>query len=229
MPEPTVSALIPVQDGERHLGAALESVLAQTRPVDEVVVVDNASTDRSAEIARGFGEKVRVVSEPDPGVGLARNAAVRAASGEYLAFLDHDDLWEPRKTELQLAAFEADPGLDFVVGHVVQFTEDLEAGVEERVRIPAGPQPGQHLEVVMAPRPTWERIGPWSREVTLAEGLVWFLRASELGMRHAMLPEVIVRRRIHGANRSFGNHDQRSEWTQALKASLDAKRAAGGG
>jgi glycosyltransferase involved in cell wall biosynthesis len=228
MPEPTVSALIPVQNGERHLGEAIESILAQTRPVDEIVVVDNASTDRSAEIARGFGAIVRVVEEPEPGVALARNAAVAAADGDYLAFLDHDHLWEPRKTELQLAAFEADPGLDFVAGHALQFTEDLEAGVEERLTIPFEPQPGQHLDAVMAPRRTWEKIGPWSATTQMGEGLVWFLRAKDFGMRHLMLPEVIVRRRIHTANRSFTNHDLRTEWTRALKESLDAKRAAGG-
>jgi glycosyltransferase involved in cell wall biosynthesis len=227
MPEPTVSALIPVQNGERHLGEAIESILAQTRPVEEIVVVDNASTDRSAEIAGGFGGIVRVVEEPAPGVGLARNAGLAAAVGDHLAFLDHDDLWEPRKTELQLAALAGDPGLDFVVGHAIQFTEDLDARVEDRVQIPSGSQPAQHLDAVMAPRRTWERIGPWSSDVQMGEGLLWFLRAKELGMRSSMLPDVIVRRRIHGANRSFGNHHQRGEWTRALKASLDAKRAAG--
>jgi glycosyltransferase involved in cell wall biosynthesis len=225
MSEPRVSALIPVQDGELHLSEAIESVLAQTRPVDEIVVVDNASNDRTAEIARSFGPVVRLVEEPTPGVGIARNAAVAAAEGDYLAFLDHDDLWEPIKTELQLAAFAADPGLDFVVGHVVQFTDGLEAEVEERLRIPTEPQPGQHLESLMAPRATWDRIGPWSDSMTMGEGLVWFLRARDLGMRGLMLPDLVVRRRIHASNRSFQNHGDRTEWTRALKASLDAKRA----
>src|SRR4051794_32907918 len=225
MSEPRVSALIPVQDGERHLSEAIESVLAQTRPVDEIVVVDNASSDRSAEIARSFGSIVRLVEEPTPGVAIARNTAVAAAEGDYLAFLDHDDLWEPSKTELQLAAFEADRGLDFVSGHVVQFTEELDPEVEERLQIPTEPQPGQHLEALLAPRSTWDRIGPWPRSATLGEGLVWFLRASDLGMQHLMLPDVVIRRRIHGSNRSLRNHEQRTEWTRALKASLDAKRA----
>jgi len=222
--EPAVSALIPVHDGEEFLGAALESVLAQTHAPAEVVVVDNASSDRSVEIAREFGDPVRVVEEPRPGILLARNACLEAASGEYFAFLDHDDLWEPTKTELQLAAFAADPGLDLVLGQIVQFTDGIDDERAARIRIPHGPQPGRHLNTVLAPRATWERIGPWDPGSGVADGLVWFIRVAELGMRQRMLDEVVARRRIHRGNRSFDNHADRGEWIQVLKASLDGRR-----
>ena len=78
---------------------------------------------------------------------------------------------------------------------------------------------------MLATRASWERIGPWRGEQEAADGLVWFIRANELGLRQRMLTDVVLRRRIHGENRSFENHEHRSEWTRALKASLDAKRA----
>ena len=107
--EPVITAAIPVRDGEAYLAEAIESVLAQSRPCEQLIVVDNGSTDRSAEIAPGYGPAVELVEEPRAGIGAARNAALRAARGESVAFLDADDLWEPEKTALQLAAFEADP------------------------------------------------------------------------------------------------------------------------
>lgn len=224
MPEPTVSALILVHDGERHLGEAIESVLAQTRPVDELIVVDHDSSDRSAAIARGFGGIVRVVEDTRPGIGHARNTAVSEASGDYLAFLDHDDLWEPRKTELQLAGFAINPGVDLVFGHMVQFADDLDPQLAARLDISDRPQPGLHLGTLMATRSVWRRVGWWEGEEEASDGLVWFIRANQLGLRRLMLPDVVTRRRIHGSNQSFANHDDRVEWARALKASLDERR-----
>jgi len=226
MTEPRVSALIPVHDGEEHLDQAIESALAQTHPPMEVIVVANDCSDRSAEIAESFGGIVRVVSEPRRGITFARNTALAAAQGDYLAFLDHDDLWEPAKTENQLAAFDADPGLALVLGLALQFAdEDLDPAVAARITVPNHPQPGMLIGAVLAPRSTFEKVGDWQGANEVADGLVWFIRARELGLRERMLDEVVVRRRIHGGNQSFHNHDQRSEWLQALKGSLDAKRA----
>src|SRR3954447_25800030 len=109
-----VSALICVRDGEAYLAEAIESILGQTAPASEVIVVEDSSTDRSADIARSYAPRVRLVQPEPRGLGGARKAAVAAASGDLLAFLDSDDLWEPNKLELQLEAFAQDPALDFV-------------------------------------------------------------------------------------------------------------------
>lgn len=227
MAEPLVTAAIPVRNGEAYLAEAIESVLAQSRPCDQVVVVDNGSTDRSAEIAAGFGDAVEVVSEPRPGIGAARNAALRAARGDYLAFLDADDLWEAEKTALQLAAFEAEPGLQLVFGHVHQFVSpDLTAGEAEGLQVPAGPQPGQHIGAMLARSEAIEAIGPWPEDVRVSDGLTFFLRARELGLEQTMLAETVTLRRVHGANHSIHNRDERGEFARHLKRSLDRRRGA---
>src|SRR5262249_54844676 len=82
----------PVRDGERYLAEAIESVLAQTHRCRQVIVVDNGSSDGSAEVARRYEPDVEVHSEPRPGIGPARNAALATAEGDFLAFLDADDL-----------------------------------------------------------------------------------------------------------------------------------------
>lgn len=222
-----MTAAIPVRDGEAYLAEAIESVLAQSRPCGQVVVVDNGSSDRSAEIAASFAPVVEIVAEPRPGIGAARNAALRAARGDYLAFLDADDLWEVEKTALQLAAFEAEPGLQLVFGHVRQFVSpDLSAEQADALRVPAEPQSGQHIGAMLARRAAVEAIGPWPQDVRVSDGLTFLLRARELGLAQAMLAETVTLRRVHGGNHSLSNRDERREFARHLKRSLDRRRGA---
>lgn len=224
-----MSAAIPVRDGEAYLAEAIESVLAQSRPCDQVIVVDNGSTDRSAEIARGFGPAVEVVSEPRPGIGAARNAAMAVASGDYVAFLDADDLWQPEKTRLQLAAFEAKPDLQLAFGHVLQFVSpDVAAADAATLSVPPGPQPGLYIGAMMARRSAVEAIGPWAEDVAVSDGLSFLLHARELNLAQAMLPETVTHRRVHGENHSIQNRGERSEFARQLKRSLDRRRGAPG-
>lgn len=105
-----VSIGIPCFNSERWLAGAIESALAQTWPACEVIVVDDGSTDRSREIARSFGEKVRVFETDHAGGNHARNVALREARGEWMQFLDADDYLEPEKIERQFA--EANDGAE---------------------------------------------------------------------------------------------------------------------
>jgi glycosyltransferase involved in cell wall biosynthesis len=145
MTDPTVSAVIPVHNGENFLAEAVESVLAQTRPVLEVVVVDDGSTDGTAAIAQGFGGCVRHVPQPQGGVSAARNRGAREARGDLIAFLDHDDAWLAHKLELQVAALRAEPATMAMCA--------LQPVTEE----------GRDLEV--------KRLGP---SAALAEGMLLF-------------------------------------------------------
>lgn len=229
MAESTVTAAIPVRDGETYLAEAIESVLAQGRAPEQVIVVDNGSRDRSAEIARGYGAAIEVVFEPTPGIGAARNAALRAARCSHIAFLDADDLWQPEKTALQLAAFEADPELQLVFGHVQQFlSPDLSEAQAVDLSVPASPQPGVYLGAMLASRDAIEVIGPWSEGVKVSDGLTFMLRAHELGIKQAMLPELVTRRRVHGENHSIQNRGERAEFARLLKGSIDRRRKAAG-
>ncbi len=225
MAEPTVTAAIPVYNGEAYLAEAIESILAQERPCDQVIVVDNGSTDGSGEIARGYAPQVEVVCEPRRGVSAARNAAMRALRGDFVAFLDADDLWRPEKTALQLSAFAAEPELSLVFGHVQQFASPgLGEGRVARLRIPDAPQPGFYMGAMLARRAACEAIGPWPEDVKVGDGLTFLLRARELGLAQAMLPETVTMRRVHGANHSISGKGERTEFARLLKRSLDRRR-----
>jgi glycosyltransferase involved in cell wall biosynthesis len=110
---PTVSVVIPVYNGEKFVARAINSVLAQTVPVLEVIVVNDGSKDGTSEVLAGFAAPVRVISIPNGGVANARNTGIRAARGEWVAFLDADDIWFPEKIAHQLAGLKACPDVAF--------------------------------------------------------------------------------------------------------------------
>jgi glycosyltransferase involved in cell wall biosynthesis len=102
----TVSAVIPVHNGERYVAEAVRSVLSQTRPPIDCIVIDDGSTDASAEAVRAFADEITYVRQDRGGVSQARNRGAELGRGELVAFLDHDDAWLPDKLARQLAALE---------------------------------------------------------------------------------------------------------------------------
>ena len=105
-----VSVVIPTQNRRRLISRAIDSVRAQTRPPNEILVVDDGSTDDTARFVAETYPEVQLLRQENRGVSAARNAGIRAAEGELIAFLDSDDDWLPRKLERQLQAMEASPG-----------------------------------------------------------------------------------------------------------------------
>lgn len=117
--------IIPTYNRRNLLPRALDSVLAQTMPVDEIIVIDDGSTDGTDDMLRArYGDRVRYVWQANAGVSAARNHGLRLAQGRYLALLDSDDLWLPTKTELQVAFLEANPDFGMVVCDVERVDSD---------------------------------------------------------------------------------------------------------
>jgi glycosyltransferase involved in cell wall biosynthesis len=107
---PSVSVVIPAYNAGKFIAEAIQSVLDQTYAVTEIIVVDDGSADSTSEVAAGFA-KTLVIKQPNGGPGAARNTGIKASSGEWIAFLDSDDLWLPRKTEIQLGYVTPDAGV----------------------------------------------------------------------------------------------------------------------
>jgi glycosyltransferase involved in cell wall biosynthesis len=112
----SVSVVIPAHNSGATMSRALDSVLAQTRPADEIIAIDDASTDDTAAIARSYADRgVRLLALPERlGAAAARNAGIGAANGTWVAFLDADDEWLPPKLQRQMAAISANPETSFV-------------------------------------------------------------------------------------------------------------------
>lgn len=180
MTRPLVSVIIPAYNAGRFIGETLASVLAQTYREREIIVVDDGSTDDTAERVRAYGPAVRCIRIDNAGPGAARNAGLRAAAGAHIAFLDADDLWRPDKLAIQVAVAGRHPESGMVVCDGVQFEDDrilaqhLIAGPSWQLlsRAPDGELTGRFYRVwldayglktpgqTLIPRHVVEHIGP---------------------------------------------------------------------
>ena len=225
---PRISAIIPAHNGERYLDEAIESVLAQSVPVIEIIVVDDGSTDNTARIAMNREPLIRYFWQPASGAAAARNRGVSLAAGNFLAFLDADDRWVNNKLQRQIAAFTEDPTLDMVFGHVRQLHDgkEWENGILEPVCPPseliAGIVPG----TILVRRDSFLRVGILRIDYKLVEFIDWYMRAVEMGIHSKMLPDLLLWRRIHGSNLGIRERSNVSDYARILKAGLDRRRSA---
>ena len=125
LPEPLVSAVIPAYNAEAVVGTAIDSVLGQTHRPVECIVVDDGSTDATADVARAYGSAVTVIETPNRGVAAARNGGLVAARGEYVGFLDADDAWAPTKVERLLAELRSAPDAGLACCALLRVDEKL--------------------------------------------------------------------------------------------------------
>lgn len=122
--EVEISVVIPGYNHARFLAQAIESVLDQSYPVREVIVVDDGSTDNTREIAAGFGDRIRYIYQDNSGPSRARNRGIREARYPWIALLDSDDWWLPEKIRLQTEALEREPGAVLVYSSVYWVRQD---------------------------------------------------------------------------------------------------------
>lgn len=186
-----VSVLMPCYNAERWIGAALESVLAQTWPAVEVIVVDDGSTDASLAVATRYVRRgVRVESQENRGAAAARNTALRLATGDFIQYLDADDLLAPDKIERQVRGLADRQAGDVASGSWARFQDDPASAV-------FGPYPNardlsgvellqinfeegcmMHPAAWLVPRPVAERAGEWNEALSLNDDGEYFARVA---------------------------------------------------
>ncbi|HUT35664.1 MAG TPA: glycosyltransferase [Planctomycetota bacterium] len=203
---PRVSVVIPAFNAERYLRETLESVLAQTYRDFEVVVVDDGSSDGTAELAASFGEPVRCIRQANAGPSAARNRGIREARGELIAFVDSDDLWLPEKLAEQVPLFDGGTGFQ-PVGLVYCHAERVDAEGRPlptaQAPKPVGRVPGDFLfrnhcptSAAVIRRECFERCGYLPEDMIWAEDWHLWLRIARR-YEFAAVPRVLVRHRVH--------------------------------
>ena len=193
-----VSVVIPARNAERYLAEAVGSIREGTVPADEIVIVDDGSTDGTAALAASLGEPVVCISQEPLGLAAACNAGVRAARGELIGFVDSDDLWTERKLERQLEAMAHGPSIDAVFGHVVEFASpELTEPERAEFVVHETPAPARLRGAMLARRELLERVGPFEESIRIGDFIDWQARAEDAGARILLLDDVVLKRRIH--------------------------------
>ena len=218
-----VSVVVPVYNGERFLGEALDSVLSQAYEPLEVIVVDDGSTDDSGAVAQS--RPVRYLRRAHEGVSAARNAGIAAAQGELIAFIDADDLWAPDALATQVRHLLAHPSTGIVLGQ-------MRIVVEPGTPRPPWYRPEWESATVpssqpVARRSVFEEIGGFDPSYRMAEDIDWLARAQEAGVERAVLPDVVLIYRLHGANSTYEQDVAQSHTFRLLREMLARRRAVG--
>jgi glycosyltransferase involved in cell wall biosynthesis len=200
--------IIPVCNAEKYIAEAIDSVLAQTCPNLECIIIDDGSNDRTAEIVRGYGGMVRYIHQTNAERSAARNNGIAHASGKYLSFLDADDLLLPGKLSEQLAFLETHPEYDVVYSRVKYFKENGKRNYYRVRRItPSGDilpfLINANFITINSPlikRAAVERVGGFDVTFSRYEDWDFLLRLALTGSRFGFMDANHVLCRMHGGN-----------------------------
>ncbi|PYS98211.1 MAG: glycosyltransferase family 2 protein [Acidobacteria bacterium] len=223
-----ISVVIGAFNAEEFIAEAIESVLSQSYKNFEVIVVDDGSTDNTHRVVESFSDRgVVLVTQENNGAAAARNRAIEIAKGDYLAFLDADDVWTEFKLESQLNELAADPSLDAVFGMMQQvFQADWDQATAKPIAPDTDLLKGITQATMLIKRESFNRIGPFSEERTVGEFVDWLLRAKEEGFNYKLMPDLHLRRRIHNNNLGIRARSEVNDYLRILKSSMDRRRIA---
>ena len=221
----SISVIVPCYNTEAYLADAIKSILSQRYDELEVIIVDDGSTDRSAEIVKRFGDQVVYILQENKGAAAARNRGIEASSGTLLGFLDADDLWTENKLDKQLAFMGRNDNCVCVFGHVKQFlSPEIPGETRSGYDFVTESVPGRVPGTMLITREAFLDVGPFNEAQAMAEMVDWVARADEQGLRAHMLPDTLLMRRIHASNMGIIMRQSRQDYVKALKASLDRRR-----
>jgi len=216
---PLISVIIPVYNGGKYLAEAIDSVQQQSYSPVEIIVIDDDSVDNSAMIAKSY-QAVKYFYQSKSGLSVALNKGLAITSGDFIAFLDADDIWEENKLSLQMEVLRKDSTLDAVFGHHQQFIsrEGFLRTMDQRIL------PAPFKGAMLIRRESFFRVGLFDESLTLGDFVDWYKRAIEAGLKFLMLPDVVMRRRIHDDNSSVRDRHAEKDYVKIMKAALDRKR-----
>ena len=220
-----VSVIIPVYNGEKYLSETLQSVLNQTYKNLEIIVVDDGSTDDTANIIKTH-INVKYIYQTNQGTAAAINTGIHQATGRYFTFLGADDLWDNNKTQLQINAFKEFSNFDIISGQVKQFlSPELPEQLKNKLKFSENLMPGQVIPAMLIRRNSFLKVGLFETKWKVGSEMSWFLRANELSLKIKILPDLVLLRRIHNHNKGITNRVFISQRAKILKIALDRRRS----
>jgi len=219
-----ISVIVPIFNGALYIYEAIKSILSQEIDNLEILVIDDGSTDNFEKHLDCFGDpRLQIIKQFNSGAAEARNNGIRRARGEFIAFLDADDIWAPNKLKIQLEQIRSCKDVNMVYCHVKEFYDESIIGYNEfqkGVKTFKGYSP----IALLISKKDFLRVGYFQSKWKVAEFLDWYDRAKSAGLSEIMLPDVLAFRRIHSGNIGRMNRPNANQYLAVLKESLDRKR-----
>ena len=221
---PLVSVIIPVYNGAAFIADAVRAVTRQDYPAYEIIVVDDGSTEDIAAALRDVPVDVRLFRQDNAGAASARNRGIRDASGDFIAFLDVDDLWPPGNLGAMVDHLLARPEVDVVRGRaqVTRYTTATDPG--EYLGNPAESFP-HYIGAGLYRRRAFERVGLFDADLRFGEDTDWYTRAAEQQLAMLQLDEVTLFVRRHDGNMTRGKTIVELNQLRLFKKMLDRRRS----
>jgi glycosyltransferase involved in cell wall biosynthesis len=221
---PLITIIVPVKNAGRFMAQGLQSVIDQDYPAKDLIVVYGPSSDRTLEIARSF-ENTRVLEQKGKGLSDAWNTGIAEARGEFIAFLDSDDIWVPGSLRRRVEQLMAQSEADYSIAKAEFF-------LEEGKDIPVGFKPqllqGEWLSPIpgtfLARRTLFEQVGSFDTTLALAGDVDFFARLKDQEIPMTVFPELVLRKRVHDANLSSNAEVNNAELLTLLRQSITRQR-----
>ena len=223
-----VTAIMAAYNGERYIEQALGSILRQTHRPLEVIVVDDGSTDGTADSVRRFPE-VRYVFQQNRGPAAARNLALSMSSGDLVTFLDQDDEWTGDKLERQVPFMLEHPEVDcsFAWQRVTleeEIRNDVPAPLKNYLRKNGPLQAGYLPGTLMARRSLFDRVGLFDESFLNTSDAEWFFRCKDAGAKMAVLPDILLLKRFHANNHCYQTELSQRDTLRFVRQSIGRRR-----
>ena len=231
----TVSVIIPVFNGEADLAAAVDSALSQHGCNVEVIVVNDGSTDATADVIASYGDRIRVIQQANqgaPGLAATRNNGVRASTADWIAFLDHDDVWEPDKLCRQLELAQTKNAYVVYsnarnfgdIDRVADLRSDPEAILEGDLFLPLLMDNFIVMSSAMMKRSLFDAIGGFTENPVLAEDWDLWLKAAAAGAMFAAVRDPVTLYRWRPGSFSKNHERMRQLRLLAVRRALETNR-----
>lgn len=219
-----ISVIIPVYNAADFLEETLHTVFNQTYQPAEVIIIDDGSTDQTAAIIQNMDYPIRYIFQENAGSAAACNVGIRSANYDWIAFLDHDDIWHPQKLEQQVALLQEQPNTSVVFSWVDFFYDKkLTATASKKYELPARPMKGFLRSCILFNQSILTKSGRFNEELKVAESIDWLTRVKDTNTMIGMVPEVLTSRRIHGNNTSIQHKSRYIELLTVLRNRIRQK------
>jgi len=222
---PKISVIIPIYNDALYIQEAIRSVFSQKIEELEIIIINDGSTDNFEEKIEDFNDpRIRIIKQINSGAAAARNNGIKNAKGEFLAFLDADDIWAPNKLKLQLEVLINREDINMVYGQVKEFYDSSILGYDN-LQKNAKTFVGYSLIALLISKKDFLSVGDFQTKWKVAEFIDWYDRAKHMGLMEIILPDLLAFRRIHSGNIDRLYRLDSKQYVAVLKEALDRKRS----